>query len=538
MEDGLMKERFGCWIRTLPLVWMTVFFVLIVVVSGWQPASSEARPRSEKTLVVARSGEPEWLNPVAGHQHPDSDMALFRGLFKIDAKNELVPDMAQSWEVSPDGRIYTIRLRPHIRWHDGIPFTAEDVRFTIDTIQNPKNHSGLRTEVEEITKVEVVDALTVRITLSRPLAPLLGKLRIGLIPKHLLDGKDFNSDPFNHVRPVGTGPFKFAEWKRGEYLVLVANPDFYGGRPKLDRIIYKFIPDPNVRLVQLKKGEVDIALISPKQVSAIKPSDGIAVEVVEKSADYRVMMFNFRYPLFQDVRVRQAIQYATDRQALVDGALLGYGRPAYGPLQLNWAGAKEIVHHDHDIKKAEILLNEAGWNRGNDGILEKEGRRFSFHLTAGSNDPLRVDLATLLAGQLKQVGIEAVVEVKDFTSFKIQEVEALILGGGFADEPDDDLYRFFSSRLGKEGRNYSGYQNETVDRLLEEGRSTLDPEARKRIYQEIQRELIVDPPYNFLVYLKPLYAVRKGVAGFTHKIFGHRTTPLWNVEEWSVEGRP
>jgi peptide/nickel transport system substrate-binding protein len=114
----------------------------------------------------------------------------------------------------------------------------------------------------------------------------------------------------------------------------------------------------------------------------------------------------------------------------------------------------------------------------------------------------------------------------------------LILGGGFADEPDDDLYRFFSSHLGKEGRNYSGYRNETVDRLLEEGRSTLDPEARKRIYQEIQRELIVNPPYNFLVYLKPLYAVRKGVTGFTHKIFGHKTTPLWNVEEWSVEGQP
>lgn len=533
-----MKKRSGCWNRSIPLVWMTVCFVPIMGVSGWQPASSEARPVSEKTLVVARSGEPEWLNPVAGHQHPDSDMALFRGLFKIDATNELVPDMARSWEVSPDGRIYTIRLRPDIRWHDGVSFTAEDVRFTIEAIQNPKNHSGLRTEVEEITKVEAVDALTVRITLSRPLAPLLHKLRIGLIPKHLLDGKDFNSDPFNHVRPVGTGPFKFAEWKRGEYLVLVANPDFYGGRPKLDRIIYKFIPDPNVQLVQLKKGEIDIAKISPKQVSAIRPSDGVAVEVVEKSADYRVMMFNFRYPLFQDVRVRQAIQYATDRQALVDGALLGYGRPAYGPLQFNWAGAQEIPRHDHDLKKAEVLLKEAGWRRGNDGILEKEGRRFSFHLIAGANDPLRVDLATLLAGQLKQVGIEAMVEVKDFSSFKIEAVEALILGGGFADEPDDDLYRIFSSRLGKDGRNYSGYRNEQVDRLLEKGRSTGDPDARKRIYQEIQRELIVDPPYNFLVYLKPLYAVRKGIAGFRHKIFGHRTTPLWNVEEWSVEGRP
>lgn len=504
------------------------------VLSSCQP-SSNAKPVQGKTIRVARASEPEWLNPVAGHQHADSDMAIFRGLFKINEKNELVSDMADSWAVSSDGRVYTIKLRPGIVWQDGKPFTAEDVKFTIETVQDPKNHSGLRKQLDRIDKVEAVDPLTVRISLTQPLAPLPSKLKIGMIPKHALEGKDFNTDSFNHLRPVGTGPYRFAEWKRGEYLVLTPNPGFYGDKPKLDRVIYKFLPDPNVRLVQLKNNEIDLAEINPKQVPAVKSSPELELKVVD-TADYRVMMFNLRFPLFQDVRVRQAVQYATDRQALVDGALLGYGAPAYGPLQFHpKVSSTEMPRHDNDVVRAASLLKEAGWASGKEGVMEKDGRRLSFHLTVPANDPIRADLATLLVGQLKRVGIEAIIEIKDFGSFKIKEVEAFILGGGLPDEPDDDLYNFFASHVGEEGSNYSGYKNPKVDRLLEEGRTTLDPEARKKIYQEIQKELVIDPPYNYLVYLKHIYVVRKGFNGFTQRIFGHGTSPLWNIEAWSAE---
>ncbi len=489
-----------------------------------------------KILVVARASEPEWLNPVAGHQHADSDTAMYRGLFKINAKNELVTDMARDWQVTPDGKVYTIFLRPGIKWHDGQPFTAEDVKFTIETIQNPKNHSGLRKQLLALSKVEVVDPETVRITLDKPLASLLSKLKIGLIPQHALAGKDFNTDEFNSARPVGTGPFKFKEWKRGEYLVLEANPDYYDGRPKLDQVIYKFLPDPNVRLVQLKKGEVDVAMLTPKQVNAIKPGDQIKLETVD-TADFRVMMFNLREPLFQDVRLRQAIQYATDRQALVQGALIGYGNPAYGPLQFNWVTAPEPLRHDNDPAKAEALLTEAGWRRGDDGIMVKAGKRLSFPLTAAANDPVRQDLAVVLAEQLRRVGIDAQVQVKDWAVISIPKTTALILGGGIPDEPDDDVYMAFTSGLGEEGTNYSGYRNPRVDELLERGRTTMDPAARKAIYQELQRVLTEDPPYNYLVYLKHVYGVREGVTGFKHRIFGHGTSPLWNIEEWDVAGK-
>ncbi|MCG8314048.1 MAG: ABC transporter substrate-binding protein, partial [Pseudomonadales bacterium] len=283
--------------------------------------SSAIETLTEKdTLIVARASEPEWLNPVAGHQHADSDKSMFRGLFKLDIENSLVPDMAESWSVSDDGKVYTIKLRDGIKWHDGMAFSAEDVKFTIESIQNPLNHSGLRKEVEEISSVEVIDPLTVQINLSQPLAPLPGRLKIGMIPKHALEGKDFNTDPFNFDHPVGTGPYKFKSRKPGEYLELVANPDFYDGAPAFERVIYKFLPDPNVRLVQLKKGDIDVAPLTPKQVAAVKEDDPFRIETTP-SADYRVMMFNHRDPLFKDVRVRQAIQFATDRGALVKGAL-------------------------------------------------------------------------------------------------------------------------------------------------------------------------------------------------------------------------
>ena len=485
------------------------------------------------TLIVARASEPEWLNPVAGHQHADSDKSMFRGLFKLDMENKLVPDMAESWSASEDGKTYTIKLRDGIQWHDGVPFTAGDVKFTIESIQNPKNHSGLRKEVEEISSVEVLDPLTVKINLSQPLVPLPSRLKIGIIPKHVLEGKDFNTDPFNFDQPVGTGPYKFKSRKPGEYLELVANPNFYDGAPAFERVIYKFLPDPNVRLVQLKKGDIDVAPLTPKQVAAVKENDLFRIETTP-SADYRVMMFNHRDPLFQDVRVRQAIQFATDREALVKGALLGYGNVAYGPLQFNRMSKSEseLLIHDNNIERAEQLLNEAGWERGKNGMMYKDGDKFSFVLTAPSSDPVRADLATLLADQLKRVGIEARVRVKNWAVISIPKTQSLILGGGLPGDPDDDLYRFFSSHMLDAGSNYSGFSNPHVDELLAEGRRALKEEKRIAIYQQLQRELTENPAYNYLVYLEHVYGVRKGVEGFQRKIFGHGTSPLWNIEQW------
>lgn len=487
------------------------------------------------TLVLARASEPEWLNPIAGHQHPDADLSLFRGLFRLTENGQLVPDMARDWSVSADGLTYTLELRQGVRWHDGQPFTAADVKFTLDTILDPANHSGLRAQLRDVARVEVIDEHTVRIVLSRPLASLPAKLQVGLVPRHRLEGRSFNTDPFSQESPVGTGPFKFQSRERGEYLLYVANPDFYAGPPGVERLIYRIVPDPNVRLVELLRGEIDVARLDPKDIAAASRSPDVVVRTLD-SADFRVMMFNYEYPPFRDLRVRRAIQYATDRQALVDGALQGYGVPAYGPLQMLPVSGPDLPRFDNDLQKANELLREAGWKPGADGILVKDGLRLSFPLLAPTNDATRQDLATLLSAQLRRVGIEAVVQFKDWKAFRIEDATALILGGGAADDPDNNLYRYFSSRLGSEGTNFNGYHNERVDALLEQARNALDPEARAQLYRQIQHELIMDPPYNFLVYLKHVYGVRKEWSGFKARLAGHGTTPLWNIEEWSRSG--
>lgn len=525
-----------------------VFILIISVVAVLAGCSrdSSTLPKNEKsilqgeksiqnptTLIVARASEPEWLNPVAGHQHADTDNALFRGLFKRDRNNEIIPDMAKDWRVSSDGKNYTIELRPNIRWHDGEPFTADDVQFTIETILNPKNHSGKRKDLLDIERVEVIDPLTVHIVLARPLSSLPSKLTLGLIPRHLLQGKDFNTDAFNNMRPIGTGPFKLKEYRRGEYLILQANSDFYDGPPKLQQVIYKFLPDPNVRLLQLKKGEIDVAQLTPKQVAAIKPADNIRLEIVD-TADYLVMMFNMREPLFQDLRVRQAIQCATDRKSLVQGALMGYGYPGYGPLQFNAASRPELKSCDNDLNKARALLAQAGWTIGKNGIVIKENKKLSFPLFVIANDPVRQDLAILLSQQLHRAGIEAQVQVRDFSTFKIKQVPAFILGGGIPGEPDEDVYPYFISTNKDHGSNYSGYHNPEVDQLLELGRASLDADERKIIYQKVQTKIVEDPPYNYLVYLQHIYGVSDRASGFNHKVFGHGSSPLWNIEEWSV----
>ena len=497
--------------------------------------STKTITTSNKTLVLARTSEPEWLNPIAGHQHPDADLALFRGLFRVVESGTLQPDMATDWSTSPDGLVYTFNLRPNVRWHDGAKFTAEDVKFTLDTILDPAHHSGLRAQLGDIARVEVLDELKVRITLKKPLSSLPYKLQVGIVPKHILSGKDLNTDSFSQESPIGTGPFKFESRRRGEYLVYTANKDFYLGLPKIDRLIYKIIPDSNVRLIQLLKGEIDVAGLNPKEVSGLSANPDVAIKVLD-SADARVMMFNFKYAPFRDVLVRRAIQYATDRQALVEGALLGYGVPAYGPLQMLPESASELPRYDNDLEKSKTLLREAGWLPGEDGVMAKGGQRLSFELVAPANDATRQDLAVMLSGQLRKAGIDARVAIKDWKAFRIEDATALILGGGVADDPDSNVYSYFSSKLGDEGTNFNGYRNERVDALMDAARNELNPDKRVGLYRELQQTLIEDPPYNYLVYLKHIYGVRKDWSGFKPRLAGHDTTPLWNIEEWSRAG--
>lgn len=519
--------------RSLSLI--LVFVVLVVIAAGCGSQGGKEASKtsvSGKTLIYGAESEFEKINPVLDDSPVDT--MIFSGLTKFDENNRPVPDLATSWDISSDNLTYTFHLRKDVKWHDGQPFTANDVKFTIDSILNPKNNSLIKEQFEEIKSVDVIDNYTVKISLKKPFPPILDNLTRGIVPIHILSGKDLNSVDFNSG-PIGTGPFKFAEWKKGESFTLQANTGYYGGKPKLDKIVIKFIPDMNVRAIQLETGEIDVALLEPQQLARVEKSEKNKVYLIP-TADYRAMMYNFRKPLWQDVKVRQAINYAVNRDNILQGVLLGHGKVAYGPLQLNWANNENVEKYGYNPEKAKALLAEAGWKPGPDGILTKNGQKFSFRLTTFNNDPIRVAIVNALSTELKKIGVEAIPDPRARGTFKWPEVDAFLLGWGSPFDPDDHTYKLFHSSQIENGWNLGAYRDAEIDRLLEEARTTLDENKRKELYGKFQKRLAENPPYNFLVYLDAVWVVNKNVTGIKPKTLGHHGAGfLWNIEEWDKQ---
>lgn len=522
--------------RTKSFTWflMAVFVISAFILGGCSGSQNSTKSKTDpKTIVLGIENESDKINPIFADEHDDAVSLIFSGLTRYNEKNEVIPDLATGWEVSPDQLTYTFKLRNDVKWHDGKPFTAEDVKFTIEQGLNPKNNSPIKERFEEIKEVQVVDPYTVKIILKTPFPLLVNVMATGMIPKHILEGKDINTDGFN-MAPIGTGPFKYSEWKKGQYLMLSGNKDFYRGTPKSEKVILKFIPDQNVRAVQLETGEIDIALIDPMQIERISKNQNLQVTRID-TADYRVMMYNRINPLWDDVKVRQAMNYAVDRDALVKGVLLGWGKPAYGPLQMNWANNGNVNQYGYNPEKAKQLLSEAGWTPGADGILQKDGKKLSFKLTTFVHDPVRVALVNALSTQFKKIGVDAIPDPREKGSFKIGQMDTFLLGWGSPFDPDEDTYRLFhSSQIGK--ANYQNYKNDKVDNLLLKARETSDKNERLKLYGDFQTELSNDPAFNFLVYLDVAIVTNKNLSGIKPRTLGHHGAGYtWNLEEWSKQ---
>ncbi|WKA58370.1 ABC transporter substrate-binding protein [Planococcus shenhongbingii] len=496
-----------------------------------QESGNSADSAEMKQLVYGMASEIEKVNPVLDESQ-EIDALLFRGLTKPNAKNQVTPDLAESWEISDDQLTYVFTLRQDAAWQDGEPVTAEDVKFTFDQIQNPETNTPIAGEFNEIAAVEVTGDYEITMIVHRPFPPLLDKLKIGIIPEHLLRGEDLNTTEFNQ-NPVGNGPFKLKKWGSDHTITLERNEAYYGPAPKLDEVVFKAVPDANTRILQLKTGEIDLALIAPNQLASTKESDPYSVHEIP-TADYRAVLYNFDLPLFQDKRVRQAMNHAVNRDELVKGILAGKGEPAYGPLQKSWAGTSDEEGYTYNPEKAEQLLAEAGWVKDSDGVLVKDGQRFEFELVSPIQDTVRVALANVVSEQLKAFGIVAKPKPVDQNAIDYDSEDALIIGWGSEFDPDDHTYRLFhSSEIGDGHYNFGSYQNAKVDELLMKARTTADVDERTAYYHQFQEELTIDPPYNFLVYLQALYGVNENVTGISTRTLGHHGFGvLWNIEEW------
>lgn len=490
------------------------------------PASHSQDIDLQKTLQEVLSGEPALLNPILSTDAYSSDVEslVYSGLFKINKQLELEPDLAESYTVSKSGKIYTFHLRKDVTWHDGEPFTAHDVKFTFDKVMDPATQTVRRSSfvIEgKPIKFTVIDDYTLRADLPEPFAPFLMSVSMEIIPKHIYEKEDINTSKRNR-NPIGTGPYRFETWKPYQYILLTRNPHYYGPTHNIEHILFKIIPDTNTSLMALLKGEIDSAGIPPKDVPRFEKKPYLDLYEIE-GLTYSFMAFNLKNPHFEDVRVRQAIVHAINREAIVKGILKGYGRVAHLPSSpVSWAYPPEekITTFEYDPDKAQGLLEEAGYKRNpKTKILEKDGRPLKFTLLISQASSTAARNAEVMQAFLKEVGIEMKITQLEWQSFVAilnapkdpKDFDAVMLAWSLGADPDG--YSIWHSSQYPKGFNFIGYKNAKVDRLLTEGRREVIRDKRAEIYHELFLEIAKDAPYVFLVYPKSVYGVNTRIKG-------------------------
>ena len=467
------------------------------------------------TYVEGMAGNPATINPILCQTNPvDQDLVqlIFTGLTQVNSKFEIVPDLADSWEVSQDGTVYTFHLRQDVVWHDGAPFTADDVVFTINAIQDP-NFQGvpLLSEMWRSVVVEEVDRYTVRFVLREPFAPFLDYTTIGILPVHILGSvpiANLAESKFN-ATPIGTGPFKVIETS-ARRLVLGVNPDFYRPRPYLDRLEFVFYPNLSAVFEARQRGEVaGIARVLPEYLTAVRQDESLSLYSAPLSG-YNLVYLNLDRGIFQDMVVRQAMMWALDRQKLVDDILGGQGIVINSPILPNsWAYDPNVPQYNRDLRKARQLLEEAGWfDDDGDGVRERGPLKLEFVLETNEDDPTRVQLIQAISQQLAEVGIHAIPQAVSWdelvnNKLRLRRFDAVLTGWQNL-PPDPDPYPYWhSSQANEDGTNYANYLSEESDILLQEARLINNKQQRAELYRRFQELFARDVP-SLLLY-QPVY---------------------------------
>lgn len=491
---------------------------------------ADAAPAKESTLVYG-SGDYDSINPIM-NEHCEIKHLLFDSLLTRDGDGNLVPSLAESWSYDEASMTYTFKLRNDVKWHDGEPFTAEDVAFTIAAIKDPDNGSENAPNYEEIAEIKVISDTEIAFVLSEPNYAFLDYMTMSIVPKHLLEGEDmWSSDYFK--APIGTGPYKLSDWEVGQAIVMVKNEDYFGGAANIDTVIFKIVTDDTAKALQLKNGELDLAQVTPKDAQTFDGMDELTVYDM-KTADYRGILYNFWNPYWQEnADLIPAVNYAIDRQAILDAVLLGCGEVAYSPIQMNKYNYDGVEKYDYDPAKAVAALEAAGCVKDADGYWSRGGERIAFTINATPGDQVRIDMAMIAAQQLQQIGLDVKANVPaDGIDWGGQE--CCIIGWGSPFDADDHTYKVFGT---DKGANYSGYSNADVDKYLTAARQTNVDSERAENYKQFQIALADSPAYTFFCYIDAMYVADSAIHGIAaDTVLGHHGVGIfWNVTEWTMD---
>ena len=488
--------------------------------------------------IADGSGDIDSLNPHLFQETTLGNIAemTMAWLARYDHDNKPVPELLTvipsqaNGGISKDGKVITWHLRKDAKWSDGVPFTADDVVFSTGVVLNPKNKEIGRDGWDLITKIDEPDKYTVVYHLRKPYEAFLptffgtGGANPCILPKHLLAGlPDINTAPYNS-KPVGIGPFKVAQWRRGESVELVADPLYFRGKPKLQRIIYKLIASRDTLATQMQTGDVDLWAMVPaayiKQMQAIQTLN----TPVQASYYYAHLDFNTQRPLVSDVRVREAVRYALDRKGMRDKVGHGFGVLQEGVV----SGASPLADTtipviDQDVPKAKSLLDEAGWKVGADGIRTKGGKRLSLEFPYYTGSPDSDERVELIRSELKDVGIE--IQTRKYSPalfFALPQDGGIMYGGkwdlttfSWGGSPDGDLSNVYScDQIPPHGQNDSRYCNAQATQWMAQFKATYNPAEHKRLSALIQRQIVKDVPVIVLYVPQDGWAQNSDLKGF------------------------
>jgi peptide/nickel transport system substrate-binding protein len=473
--------------------------------------------------------EPTVLTSAVNTQFPTGVVAvnIFDGLVRYDEQLAAQPSLAERWEVAADGKTITFHLRSGVRWHDGTGFTSADVKFSMEQVWQ-KLHPRGRTTFAAVETVETPDALTAVLRLHQPslvILSALNSMEAQILPRHLYEGTDVVTNPYN-LKPIGTGPFRFKQWRRGEFVELERNPDYWDqGKPYLDRIIFRMIPDAASRSAALETGEAQYAPYSPvalSDVARLRASGDLVIETqgYAWAAPYLCLELNLRRPTLGNLAVRQAIAHAINRPGLIDTVWYGLGKPALSPVpsSVTTFYTADLPQYKFDPKMAEQLLDQAGFPRKSGGMRFALTDDFmpygeSYRMTA---DYIRQDL--------RRVGIDLTVRSQDLGAYLRQvyggyDFDTNIVQMSVFLDPQIGIHRQFWSKAAAPGIPWTsdtGYKNPAMDAAIEASQRESDPAKRVDEFHALQRIAMTDLPVlplielqHFTVYSRRLRVVSR-----------------------------
>ena len=512
---------------------ITILFALIACKSGNDnPGGSREKSEAGETaldsepvegdwLIYHLSAEPATLNPITAtdaYEGIINNGKIYETLIERNNETlELDPLLAESWEISEDKLTYTFKIREGIKWHDGTPFTSEDVVFSYNTIMNPKVDSPqLRAYYQEIRDVKAIDDLTVEFTYAKPYFLALefcGGMPI--VPKHIFDKGDFNTNPAGRD-PIGTGPYKFVRWTTGRDIVVDKNHDYWGEKPKINKIVFKIITDSTVSFQILKREELDVSGLTPIQWERQTNSPSFNENYDKLSyftPNYSYIGWNSKRPYFADKQVRTALTHLVNRELILDKILYNLGAIVTNPFYINSPEYdKSIDPYPYDPQKAEELLKEADWiDHDGDGIRDKDGVKFAFEFLIPGGSETGEKIATILKEELDNMGIQMDIRKTEWAVFTTRlnerNFDAVTLAWSMGVESDP--YQIWSSTQAEKGSNFIGFKNEQADKLIEEARTEFDRDKRQELYRKFAEIIHEEQPYTFLFCRKSTVAVNK-----------------------------